>query len=144
MEAAWLGTVAAVVGRLKGVTCTLADHGGHAMSQTTVLERRHSIRRDAAHPRQVLAEQHRLEGRVYEVRAPDQGDSERRGGVERREYVPSHHITVGRVSGSAGWMGGVCSCGEHTLSRVDGLIECWARWHRSEVIAQKAPFVHSS
>jgi len=41
-------------------------------------------------------------------------------------------------------MGGVCSCGEHTLSRIEGLIESWARWHRAEVMAQRSVFVHSS
>jgi hypothetical protein len=69
---------------------------------------------------------------------------ERRAGGERREYVPKHHITVGHVDGSEGWMGGVCSCGEHTLSRIDGLIEEWANWHRGQVTAERSVFVHSS
>jgi len=41
-------------------------------------------------------------------------------------------------------MGGVCSCGEHTLSRLDGLIESWALWHRREVMRQNSSLVHLS
>ncbi|HUC37415.1 MAG TPA: hypothetical protein VMR97_09855 [Acidimicrobiales bacterium] len=115
------------------------------MTQTTVLERRHSNRRDRAVPSQLVTQRYRLEGRVDEARtASVQDENERRRGYERREYLPQHHITVGRVAGSGGWMGGVCSCGEHTLSRLDGLIESWARWHRRQVMAEKSSFVHTS
>lgn len=104
------------------------------MGQTTVLERRHSIRRAGG----------RRGGPVDESAVVSGSGRERRKGRERREYLAQHHITVGRVAGSGGWMGGVCSCGEHTLSRVDGLIEAWARWHRREVMTHRASFVHSS
>lgn len=87
----------------------------------------------------------RLHSSAVRAEREEIGDSiERRRGMERREYVPQHHITVGPVAGSGGWLGGVCSCGEHTLSRVDGLTESWARWHRGEVMAQKSSFVHTS
>ncbi|GEM_PF-4819085 len=115
------------------------------MSQTTVLERRHSIRRGDTRPGQASLVEERpvalaAKGRLEKAPSPD----DRRIGMERREYVPQHHITVGRVAGSGGWMGGVCSCGEHTLSRVEGLIESWARWHRRQVMAEKSSFVHTS
>lgn len=115
------------------------------MGQTTVLERRHSIRRGETRAvggsaRGDGVDRSSLDGR----RARATSGEDRRRGIERREYVPQHHITVGRIAGRGGWMGGVCSCGEHTLSRVEGLIESWARWHRTEVMAQKASFVHTS
>jgi hypothetical protein len=95
------------------------------LNHTTVLERRNQARRSQTPT-------HLIE---Y---------SERREAEERRQYVPNHHITVGRVAGGGGWMGGVCSCGEHTLSRVDGLIEEWARWHRQHALTLKGVFVYSS
>lgn len=114
------------------------------MGQTTVLERRHSMRRGGVSTSGEEPETPEttdgFDGRADAASA----EAERRRGVERREYVPQHHITVGRVAGSGGWMGGVCSCGEHTLSRIEGLIESWARWHRAEVMAQRSSFVHSS
>jgi len=115
------------------------------MGQTTVLERRHSIRRGGTVPFTVPPEIDPLDSPAPKSHTESSdSDAERRRGAERREYVPQHHITVGRVAGSGGWMGGVCSCGEHTLSRIEGLIESWARWHRAEVMAQRSVFVHSS
>jgi hypothetical protein len=114
------------------------------MSQTTVLERRHSIRRGEERPTGLSKEKMAESPPDRSVADPTPGSAERRRSNERREYLAQHHITVGRVAGSGGWMGGVCSCGEHTLSRLEGLIESWARWHRGEVMAQKASFVHTS
>lgn len=114
------------------------------MSQTTVLERRHSTRRGGSRTGDETLGDRSDSSAVVVERGRVASAVERRRGMERREYVPQHHITVGRVAGSGGWLGGVCSCGEHTLSRVDGLIESWARWHRSEVMAQKSSFVHTS
>jgi len=96
------------------------------VSHTTILERRNTARRSRPTADSAL---HLPERRV-------------RG--ERREYVPSHHITVGHVVGTSGEMGGVCSCAEHVLSRVGGTVERWARSHRQQVLAHKAVFVHSS
>ena len=114
------------------------------MSQTTVLERRHSMRRGAPEPPTLRGGNGRVDAPGHQGIVEPQTNDERRQGPERREYVPQHHITVGKVAGSGGWMGGVCSCGEHTLSRVEGLIESWARWHRGEVMAHRSSFVHSS
>ncbi len=115
------------------------------MSGTTVLERRNAIRRTPA-GRPVQPSNKRLDGPLQDepTRAGSGTDADRRAGAERRDYVPNHHITVGRVAGSGGWMGGVCSCGEHTVSKVGGFIEAWARWHRHEVMNEKSAFVHSS
>lgn len=117
---------------------------GLAMSQTTVLERRHSIRRGDTRPGEMSVGDGLDSPGVRARRKEGVAQVERRRGMERREYVPRHHITLGPVVGSGGWLGAVCSCGEHTLSKVEALIESWARWHRSEVIAQRSSFVHSS
>lgn len=115
------------------------------MSGTTVLERRNAIRRVPS-GRPVQPTNKPLDGPLHDEGGQGSGgaDANHRLGPERREYVPNHHITVGRVAGSGGWMGGVCSCGEHTLSKVEGFIEAWARWHRQEVMNEKSAFVHSS
>jgi hypothetical protein len=149
----------------RGTASNATAHGGDRLvpswpspgEATASAPRADQVPPGAPRARQVLSrrELRRLEGRISgrgirrsdeETAKPAPGVEvqDRRAGMERREYVPNHHITVGRVAGSGGWMGGVCSCGEHMLSRVEGFIEDWARDHRRKVIDQTPLFVHTS
>ncbi|MGH7734187.1 MAG: hypothetical protein ACREOE_10925 [Gemmatimonadales bacterium] len=58
--------------------------------------------------------------------------------IDRRRAA-QHAIAVGPTTEGFGWMHGRCSCGSEVRSRVQGVIDEWAKWHLNEVAAMAQP-----
>jgi len=53
---------------------------------------------------------------------------------DRRSEVVGHRIVMApHLWRLSCWTQGTCECGETTVSRLDGIVEAWARYHKLEV-----------